>query len=52
MKFTVLYYSRTGNTAAMAEEVARGIHQVPGAEVKVSSLENLDEDWLNARNVG
>lgn len=48
MKFTVLYYSRTGNTAAMAEEVARGIHQVPGAEVKVSSLENLDEDWLNA----
>lgn len=48
MKFTVLYYSRTGNTRKMAEKVAEGIRRQPTAEVKVCSIEEIDEAWLNA----
>lgn len=34
----VLYYSRSGNTAAMARLIARGIDEVPGAEARLRTV--------------
>jgi len=34
----VLYYSRTGSTAAMAQAIARGIEQVPEAEAIIRTV--------------
>lgn len=34
----VLYYSRSGNTAAMARQVARGIDEVPGMAARVRTV--------------
>lgn len=34
----VLYYSRSGNTAAMARQIARGIEEVAGAEARLRTV--------------
>lgn len=34
----VLYYSRSGNTAAMARQIARGIEEVSGAEARLRTV--------------
>lgn len=34
----VLYYSRRGATAQMAQEVARGVNQIPGIEARVRTV--------------
>lgn len=34
----VLYYSHRGSVRALAEEVARGVHQVPGAAARVRTV--------------
>lgn len=34
----VLYYSHKGSVRALAEEVARGVHQVPGARPRVRTV--------------
>ncbi len=34
----VLYYSHRGSVRALAEEVARGIHEVPGASARVRTV--------------
>jgi len=46
MKITVLYYSKTGTTKEMGEKIAEGIKSVEGAEVKVFSLDEVDESWI------
>lgn len=44
-KIAVVYYSKSGNTEKMAQLVAEGCKQVPGAEVSLVKLPraNLDE---------
>lgn len=37
-KILILYYSRTGSTAAMAQMIARGVESVPGAEAVVRTV--------------
>lgn len=46
MKLSVLYHSKTGSTRAMAEVIADGMRQVPGAEVRTFSIDAVDEPWL------
>ncbi|MFH1665716.1 MAG: flavodoxin domain-containing protein, partial [Candidatus Omnitrophota bacterium] len=40
-KIAVLYYSRTGNTRAMADLIAEGARRVPGTHVDVSPIEEF-----------
>jgi NAD(P)H dehydrogenase (quinone) len=37
----VLYYSRYGNTAALAEAVATGVEQVPGAKARIRCVPSV-----------
>lgn len=46
MKCSVVYHSETGNTKAMAQAVAEGMRQVPGTEVRVFSIDAVEEEWL------
>jgi NAD(P)H dehydrogenase (quinone) len=41
-KIAVVYYSKSGNTEKMAQLVAEGCRQVPGAEVEMVKLPELD----------
>lgn len=45
MKTTVFYYSRSGNTKAMAEVIAEGMQTVDGVEAKAFSIDEVDEAW-------
>ncbi|MFL0684269.1 NAD(P)H dehydrogenase (quinone) [Algoriphagus aquaeductus] len=45
----VVYYSQSGNTKRMAEEVAKGAKSVSGVEVRLKSIEEVSEkDLLEA----
>ena len=46
MKMSVIYHSRTGNTEKMAELVAQGMNSVAGAEARIFSIDNVDEEWI------
>jgi NAD(P)H dehydrogenase (quinone) len=43
-KLLVLYYSKTGNTARMAEHVAEGCREIPGMEVRLKSVDQASRD--------
>ncbi|MGL5436428.1 MAG: flavodoxin family protein [Lachnospiraceae bacterium] len=45
MKIMVLYYSKTGNTRKMAEIIAKGMEYVKNTQVKICSIEEIDEAW-------
>lgn len=48
-KILITYYSRTGNTAKMAEAIAEGAKSVEGVEVIVKKVEETTlDDLLNA----
>jgi len=48
----VIYYSRTGNTQAMAEAVAEGAKSVPGVKVELKRVEECAvEDLINADGI-
>jgi len=40
----VLYYSRTGQTAEMAAQIARGIHRVEGIEARLRTVPSVSPD--------
>ena len=58
-KVLVLFYSRTGNTAALADAIAEGAESVKFTEVELRRIEDLaapsvidaDEGWKSARAV-
>ena len=43
---SIVYFSKDGNTKEMAEVVAAGARKIEGTEVKVFSLDNVDNDYL------
>ena len=45
-KMLIVYYSRTGNTAKMAEFVAKGASEVPGVEIEVKPVEEVSPATL------
>ena len=46
MKLSIVYDSKTGNTAKMAEYIIEGVAQVAGAEAKAFSIESIDEAYV------
>lgn len=44
MQVLVMYYSRTGNTKKLAEEIVRGIQQVEGVECLLKPVSELTRD--------
>lgn len=52
MQVLVLYYSRTGNTKKLAEEIASGVKKVEGVKcIMKSSSEVTKEDFLNSDGI-
>ncbi|MEM9159077.1 MAG: flavodoxin family protein [Verrucomicrobiota bacterium] len=51
----VLFYSKTGNTAKMADLVREGIHEIPGHEVRLHPLADATADdikWCDGLALG
>ncbi len=46
LKISILYYSKSGNTKAIAEIIAEGIREVQELEVKIIDVENVDYEYL------
>ncbi|MCR4962912.1 MAG: NAD(P)H-dependent oxidoreductase [Firmicutes bacterium] len=46
MKMAIVYDSKTGNTAKMAEYIIQGIETVPGAEAKAFPIDGVDEAYV------
>ena len=47
MKITIVYYSRSGHTAAMAQQIALGAGRVAGCEAKAFALDAIDKEFLS-----
>lgn len=46
MKLAIIYFSKTGNTRIMAQEVATGMEKVAGIEAKTFSLDDIDDAFI------
>ena len=46
MKLSVLYFSRSGHTRDMAEEIVSGMNTVEGAQARAFPLDAVDADFL------
>lgn len=46
MKMSVVYFSKSGNTKQMAEQIVQGMTSVEGVQAKAMSIENIDEAWI------
>ena len=52
MYVLVLYYSKTGNTRKLAEQVAEGVRAVPGIQALLKSTQEVTkEDFVDAAGV-
>jgi NAD(P)H dehydrogenase (quinone) len=52
MQVLVLYYSRTGNTEKMAEEVAKGVQQVEGVRCVIKNAGHVTkEDFVESQGI-
>lgn len=52
MRVLVLYHSRTGNTKMLAEEIAKGVREVEGAEAVLKSTKEVTkEDFLSCDGI-
>ena len=46
MQISIIYFSKTGNTAQMAEIVAQGIRKIEGTDVRCFTLDAIDYDYV------
>ena len=44
MQILVMYYSKTGNTKKLAEEVANGVHEVAGVDCVIKAAAEVQKD--------
>ena len=52
MKVLVMYYSRTGNTKRLAEEIAKGVTEVDGVQCVLKSVVDVTkEDFVSADGI-
>jgi NAD(P)H dehydrogenase (quinone) len=52
MQVLVMYYSRTGNTRKLAEEIARGVEQVDGVTAVLKAVEEITtDDFVSSQGV-
>lgn len=47
MKLSIIYYSKTGKTLKMAEEIEKGMRSVENIEVQLFDVDNIDYDYIN-----
>lgn len=47
MKLSVLYYSKTGHTKALADILVQSAMKIEGVEAKAFSIEDVDADFVN-----
>jgi NAD(P)H dehydrogenase (quinone) len=47
MKISIVYYSKTGKTKAMAEIVAAGMKEIEGIEVCLFDVDHVDAGYIN-----
>lgn len=45
MKASILFFSKTGNTKALAEKIAEGMN-TEGVEAKIFPIDAIDKDWV------
>lgn len=48
VKISIIYHSVSGNTKKIAEKIAEGVQKVEGAEVKATSIDEIDKEFLEA----
>jgi NAD(P)H dehydrogenase (quinone) len=46
MKLSIVYYSKTGKTKTMAEEIAKGMKMLDNIEVGLFQIEKIDYDFI------
>jgi NAD(P)H dehydrogenase (quinone) len=46
MKLSIIYYSKTGKTETMAEEIAKGMKTLDNIEVGLFHVEKIDYDFI------
>jgi NAD(P)H dehydrogenase (quinone) len=52
MEILVVYYSKSGNTAKLAEEVGKGVQEVEGAVCRLKSVEEVaNDDFVSASGI-
>ncbi|MGE4357684.1 MAG: flavodoxin family protein [Candidatus Omnitrophota bacterium] len=52
MQVLVMYYSRTGNTKRLAEEIAKGVKDVKGVDCVLKEASQVEkEDFLNSEAI-
>ena len=52
MKVLVMYYSKTGNTKKLAEEIVRGVQEVEDVECVLKSVSEVaKEDFLSSDGI-
>ncbi|MGB2696591.1 MAG: NAD(P)H-dependent oxidoreductase, partial [Candidatus Zixiibacteriota bacterium] len=52
MQVLVMYYSRSGNTKKLAQEIARGVHKVEDVKCELKSTSEITEDdFLNSDGI-
>lgn len=46
MKLSIIYHTKTGNTKSVAELIAGGARSVESMQVKVMSIDEIDEEFI------
>ena len=46
MKISIIYFSKTGKTLTMAEEIAKGMKSIDNIEVGIFDVENIDYEYI------
>ena len=46
MKLSIIYFSKTGKTRTMAEEVQKGMKTVENIEVRIFDVDHVDYDYI------
>lgn len=50
MKLSIVYDTKTGNTAKMAEYIIQGVQSVDGVEAKAFGIDAIDEEYVKISN--
>ena len=46
MKLSIIYFSQTGKTRTMAEEIAKGMKTIDNVEVGIFDIDNIDYEYV------
>jgi NAD(P)H dehydrogenase (quinone) len=46
VKLSIIYFSKTGKTHTMAEEIAKGMKTIKNIELRIFDIENIDYEYI------